>query len=218
MQEQLRDIYAYCDQMSTDEPEYLRRIYRNTHLKTAWPQMLVGPIQGKFLAWISQMQQPQRILEIGTFTGYSALYLAQGLTEDGRLDTIEINPEWEPLIRTHWSWAPSTLRQKLHLHIGDALQLLPQLSLLYDLIFVDANKQDYPALYEESLRLLRPGGLLLCDNTLWSGKVLHPVGDPDAIVLHRFNQTVKNDPRVEVLLLPLRDGLSIIRKKSHSHV
>jgi caffeoyl-CoA O-methyltransferase len=172
--------------------------------------MMSGPLQGQFLRFLSLMLRPEKVLEIGTFTGYAALCLAEGLAPDGILDTIEVNQELYYLIEKYIQEAGK--QEHIRLHKGDAKEILPGLDTDYDLIFVDAGKQDYDWYYEEALQHLRPGGWLLADNVLWSGKVVGPHEDTDTQKIRAFNQEVHHDPRVENVLLPLRDGLLIVRK------
>ncbi|TNE58354.1 MAG: O-methyltransferase [Bacteroidetes bacterium] len=200
----------YCLTHTTPVLPVLQALERETHLRTLHPQMLSGPYQGQLLQFISHMIRPRRILEIGTFTGYSAICLAQGLTEDGALDTIEANDELAPIIRKYIDQAG--LEHKVRVLLGDALELIPQLQDTYDLIFLDAGKLDYHQYYELSLPKLRPGGFLLADNVLWDGKVAADEADATAQALRAFNDHIHQDARVENLLLPLRDGLLIVRR------
>lgn len=205
-------VWDYCQKHTSPVDPVLNELQRQTFLRTLHPQMLSGSYQGMLLQFVSHMIRPRRILEIGTFTGYSAICLAQGLAEDGLLHTIEIDDELAPLIRTYLEKAGLTA--KIHLHIGDAAQIIPTLDDTFDLVFLDAGKMDYPQHFELALPKLRPGGFLLADNVLWDGKVAQqPVADATARVLHDFNETLMADPRVEMLLLPLRDGLMLVRKR-----
>ncbi len=205
-------VWDYCQKHTSPVDPVLNELQRQTFLRTLHPQMLSGPYQGMLLQFVSHMIRPRRILEIGTFTGYSAICLAQGLAQDGMLHTIEIDDELAPLIRTYLEKAGLTA--KIHLHIGDAAQIIPTLDDTFDLVFLDAGKMDYPQHFELALPKLRPGGFLLADNVLWDGKVTQqPVADATARVLHDFNEALMADPRVEMLLLPLRDGLMLVRKR-----
>ena len=209
------DIKEYIDQHSSREDAALQQIYRETNLYMVHPQMLCGAIEGRLLSMLSKMMQPRRILELGTFTGYSALCLAEGLTADGILHTIEKNDELEERILHNLSLKPE-LEKKIQLHIGDALQMINALQHeVFDLIFIDADKREYSLYYERTLPLLRRGGLLLADNTLWSGNIIDPAYDKDkqTIGLRTFNDRVASDERVEKVILPLRDGLTVILKK-----
>lgn len=202
---------AYCEEHSTPPSPILRELERETHLKTLAPQMLSGPIQGQFLRLLSLLMQPEKILEIGTFTGYAALCLAEGLPENGRLYTVEGNEEIAYITRKYIRKAG--LEDKVELHIGDAKEWLPQLQETFDLVFIDAGKNDYALYYDLVIEKVRPGGLILADNVLWSGKVVAGEKDADTLAIQAFNEKILRDERVENLLLPLRDGLMIIRKR-----
>ena len=206
-----QDLLHYCLQHTTPPSALLQRLERETHLRTLQPQMLSGPFQGRLLQFISQMIRPRRILEIGTFTGYASICLAQGLPEDGLLHTIEVNDELQPIVTAYLEEAG--LRSKIILHLGDATTLLPQFQDSFDLVFLDAGKLDYGLHYELVLPKIRPGGFLIADNVLWSGKVLRPEKDSTAQALNTFNAMVQADQRVENLILPLRDGLMLVRKR-----
>jgi len=205
-----KQIHEYCEAHTSPLPEVLAELERETHLKTLSPQMLSGRLQGQLLAFFSKMIHPKAILEIGTFTGYSAICLAMGLAPNGVLHTIEVNPELEYLIRKYINKAGFS--EQIHLHIGRAQDIVPTLQTTFDLVFIDASKQEYAHFYDMVIDKINPGGLLLADNILWDGKVLTPENDPDAAALHAFNCKVEADPRVEQLLLPLRDGLLVARK------
>ena len=207
------NIFDYIEQHSSPESDVLKRITRSTHLEVINPRMLSGHVQGRVLSMISQMIQPQRILELGTFTGYSALCLAEGLTDDGKLITIEHNDEMEPSIRRNL--ALTTLGEKIELVIGDAIEVLMGLDEKFDLIFIDADKKQYCDYLDLVIPLLRPGGWILADNTLWDGHIIDPAYDKDkqTIALRAFNDKVVQDERLDKVILPLRDGLTIIRKK-----
>lgn len=206
------EIESYCESHTTAESELLHRLYRQTHLQTINPRMASGQLQGQFLSLISRMMRPKRILEIGTFTGYSAICLAEGLAEGGVLHTIEINEEYEDRIREYFAQSPD--HDKIKLHIGDAKTIVPSLQSPWDLVFVDAEKTDYEAYYDMVLPLVRRGGFLLIDNTLWNSKVIHEVerNDKDTQAILSFNDKVQEDSRVRNLLLPFRDGIMIIEK------
>ena len=207
-----QEIEEYCEAHSTPEPELLYRLNRETNLKVMNPRMLSGHIQGMFLTSLVKMLQPKAVLEIGTYTGYSAICLAEGLPEDGVLDTIEVDVELEDIIRKYFSQYPK--KEKITLHIGDALEVIPTLDKTYDLIFMDADKEEYIRYYELVLPKLRKGGYLLADNVLWSGKVLNEPksGDKDTPAIRQFNDYVLHDERVRNFLLPLRDGIMVIEK------
>lgn len=210
MRDMINLLHDYSEAVSTAPPDYLVRLERETHLKTLAPQMISGRLQGRFLALLSRLLRPRRILEIGTFTGYSALCLAEGLAPGGELHTIEGNAEITYLARRYF--AAAGMNDRIHLHEGNALDIIPTLPGGFDLIFLDANKREYPQYYQRVIDRLQPGGLLLADNVLWSGKVLQPATDEDAAVLDRFSRDLQADPRLETLLLPIRDGLLIARR------
>jgi predicted O-methyltransferase YrrM len=200
----------YCSLNSSHTPKYLLDLERETNIKTVNPRMLSGQLQGRLLSMLSKLIQPKRILEIGTFTGYATLCLAEGLDQDGIIDTIEINREYETIIKKGISNSP--YKSKINLHFGNALTLLDQLKETYDLVFIDASKDHYIEYYEKAMTRLRTGGLILADNVLWSGKVILDPEDDTARIIHRFNRHVLADERSEIVMLPLRDGVSLIRK------
>jgi caffeoyl-CoA O-methyltransferase len=206
------DLISYCERHTSPPSAILTELERTTHLRTLMPRMLSGPYQGRLLTMISQMLRPNRILEIGTFTGYSALCMAEGLAEDGILHTIEVNDEMEPLIREFI--AKAGMIDNIRLHIGDAGVIIPTLGETFDLTFLDAGKLDYPKHFELALQHTRSGGFILADNVLWDGKVLEHSGNNDTTtaVLRNFNTMIQQHPLVDNLLLPLRDGLMLIRK------
>lgn len=210
-------IEIFAEQHSTPEMPILNRIHRETYIRMPFPRMLSGHLQGLLLQMISKMIRPQRILEVGTFTGYSAICLAQGLTEKGRLDTLEVNPELEDIITAYFKEAK--MDDRIHLHIGDALQLIPALSPgeteIYDIVFLDADKEQYLEYYNLVFDKVKQGGYILVDNVLWGGKVLQKPApsDKEALGVYYFNEFIKTDDRVERLLLPLRDGIMILRRK-----
>lgn len=202
----------YCYAHTSPLNKVLYLLERETHLRTLSPQMLSGPYQGQVLRFISLMLRPKRALEIGTFTGYSALCLAEGLAEGGILHTIEANDELGWIIRKHIELAG--MNDRIVLHFGDAAQVLPTIDEVFDLVFLDAGKLDYPVHYELVLAKTRPGGIILADNVLWDGKVAAGnERDETARLLRAFNRQIREDARVECLLLPLRDGLMVIRKR-----
>ena len=203
-------ITEYCETHSSPQSDLLYQLERETHLKTLAPQMMSGHLQGRLLSLLSKLLRPQAILEIGTFTGYSALCLAEGLAAGGTLHTIEANEELAPLIRQYI--VKAGWKEKIRLHLGDALVIIPELAEQFDLVFIDAGKMDYARYFDLVIDKVRAGGLIMADNVLWSGKVIHQPDDPDAQTLDAFNQMVRNDARVENVVLPLRDGLNIIRK------
>lgn len=202
-------ILAHTDK----EPEYLAKINRATHLRMINPRMLSGHLQGRFLSMFCKMIQPKFILELGTYTGYSALCMAEALPAEGTLHTIECDDELEDFIVENLKSVAHG--ESVKLHIGDALQIIETLNETFDLVFIDADKREYTAYYEAVLPKLRKGGFILADNTLWDGKVLKTpdTNDHQTIEIQNFNKFVANDKRVEKIMLPLRDGLTIIRKK-----
>lgn len=206
------EIEAYCEAHTTEESELLYRLNRQTHLQTINPRMASGQLQGQFLSLISCMIRPQRILEIGTFTGYSAICLASGLAENGILHTIEINEEYEDRIRFFLSESPYNLQIKLH--IGDAKAIIPSLDAIWDLVFIDAEKTDYQEYYDMIFPQVRKNGFILIDNTLWNSKVVQEIqhNDKDTQAILAFNDRVQQDRRVRNLLLPFRDGIMMIEK------
>ena len=214
-------LAEYIEQHSSPESDALRKITRSTHLELINPRMLSGHVQGRVLSMISQMIRPERILELGTFTGYSALCLAEGLTEKGKLLTIEHNDELEDMIRRNLALSP--LGEKIELVIGDAKEELRRLGErreakgegVFDLVFIDADKKEYCDYLDLVLPLMREGGWILADNTLWDGHIVDPAYDKDrqTVALRAFNDKVMQDERLEKVILPLRDGLTIIRVK-----
>jgi len=198
---------------SDKEPEYLAKVNRATHVKVINPRMCSGHLQGRVLSMLCNMIQPNCILELGTFTGYSALCMAEALPENGVLHTIECDDELEDFILQNF--AGSEHGGKIKLHIGDALKVIESIDEKFDLVFIDADKREYMAYYEAVLPKLKTGGFILADNTLWDGKVLKPAdsNDKQTIEIMRFNDFIAVDSRVEKVMLPLRDGLTIIRKK-----
>ena len=208
------DLYAALH--TAPEPPLLAQLTRETHLQMLMPRMSSGHVQGRFLSMLSHLMRPQRILEIGTFCGYAALCLAEGLVANGLLHTIEIDPEREARIRRYVAAAGIT--DRVWLHIGAALDVLPGLvDEVWDLVFIDADKRNNAAYFEAVVDQVRPGGLLIVDNVLWGGKVLpeHALktGDKDTPLVRAFNDQVARDPRVEPVFLPLRDGLLLLRRK-----
>jgi caffeoyl-CoA O-methyltransferase len=209
----VNELDEYLSAHATSELPVLYELYRATHLRTVNPRMLSGHIQGNFLRFIVQITNSSRILEIGTFTGYSAICMASAMPENGVLHTFEVNDELESIAREFF--AKAKLGNKIIMHIGDALKLAPALNETFDLIFMDGDKKEYPAYYKMCMKLLRSGGILLADNVLWSGKIfdLENNNDKSTVAVAKFNQMVTNDPLSENFILPLRDGLMCIRKK-----
>ncbi len=195
------------------ESALLRDIYRETNLKLLNPRMASGHIQGRLLKMLVTMIRPQMILEVGTFTGYATLCMAEGLPEGGRIHTVEIDDELEDFILNGFRKSPYS--DRIELHIGDALKVVPGLGLKFDMIFLDGEKREYPEYYSALLEYLKPGGYMIADNTLWDGHVVDREydSDPQTVAVRKFNDMVKADNRVEVAMIPIRDGLTIIRKK-----
>lgn len=210
MQFPLKAIYDYCEVHSQAPSDVLYALERETYLKTLAPQMMSGRLQGALLRLLSRLLQPKNALEIGTFTGYGALCLADGLHPEGTLHTIEANAEMEQIIRKYIHQAGKT--QAIQLHIGQAQTIVPTLPAPFDLVFIDAGKQDYAQYFDLVVDRVRPGGLLLADNVLWGGKIVDASPDKDTRIMQAFNDKVAQDPRVETLLLPLRDGLTIMQR------
>ncbi|PIF02763.1 MAG: methyltransferase [Paludibacter sp.] len=207
-------IDEYILEKSTSVPDYLNVIERNTYLKVINPRMCSGALQGRVLSMLTKMISPTNILELGTFTGYSALCMAEGLSKNGTIDTIEQNDELEDFIRENIHLSPYT--NQINLHIGRALEIIPQLQKEFDLVFIDADKREYCAYYDQVLPLIRKEGYIIADNTLWNNKVLETEideRDKQTLEIMRFNDMLKNDKRVEVVILPVRDGLTVIKKK-----
>jgi len=204
---------AYLEEHTTDEDQLMHEVNRQTHLTTYYPRMLSGKVQGKFLEFISKMMRPESILEIGSFTGYSALALAKGLSPTGKLITIDINEELETTLRNHFS--QSEHAAQIELLIGNALEIIPTLNLVFDLIFIDGDKEQYTDYYEVALEKLKPGGFMLIDNVLWSGKVFeeNASSDKETSGIIALNDMVTHDPRVEQVMLSIRDGILMIRKR-----
>jgi predicted O-methyltransferase YrrM len=207
------DLESYLEAYSSPESPILQALQRDTFAKVLQPHMISGKVQGRLLAMLSKIIMPKFALEIGTFTGYSALCLAEGLAPDGQLHTIEVDDELEDLIRGYVKRAG--FEDKITLHIGQALNIIPSLPFVLDLTFIDADKLAYPQYYEMVLEKTRTGGSILIDNVLWKGKVLDLQQNKDkkTQALHAFNELVTNDERVENVLLPLRDGLMWVIKK-----
>ncbi len=204
------DLQKYVEDHTSSEAELLKKITRDTHAKVLMPRMLSGHVQGRFLSMISHFMSPKNILEVGTYTGYSAICLAEGLHSGGKLVTIDVNEELESRVRNYFEEAG--LSHKIDYRIGNAAQIIPALDTIFDLVFIDADKENYSKYYDLIFDKVRAGGLILADNVLWSGKVTNPKPDKDTRALLEFNQKIMNDPRVENLLMPLRDGIMMIRK------
>jgi predicted O-methyltransferase YrrM len=208
------DLNRYIHDHTSPENVVLEELNRQTQLKVLQPRMLSGHLQGRVLSMLSKMIKPKNILEIGTYTGYSAICLAEGLAEGGKIDTIDRNEELSPMIIEYL--AKAKLTDKINLHIGDAREVIAGLDTNYDLVFIDADKTNYYKYYVAIFDKLQAGGYIIADNVLWSGKVLdddEAENDPDTAALVHFNNEIQKDDRVENVLFPVRDGLMIIRKR-----
>ena len=202
----------YANAHSTVASSLLQRIERETHLEVLQPRMLSGPFQGRLLSLISKLVQPERILEIGTYTGYSALCLAEGLTKEGKLITLDVNEELHKRVQGYFN--ASDYSEHIDYRIGDALDLIPALNETWDLVFIDADKKNYVNYYDLVVDRVRSGGLILADNVLWSGKVIdEKAQDKETVLLRQYNERINRDERVENILLPIRDGIMVARKK-----
>lgn len=208
-----KEIQDYAERFTSDESAILRELREKTDAERADRQMLSGFYQGRLLAVFSQMQQPRRILEIGTFMGYSAICLAEGLTPDGKLITLDISQETSEIAQNYW--AKSAYADKIEARIGDALEIIPTLDERFDLVFIDADKPNYANYYDAVFPQVRRGGLIIADNVLRGGRVLDVAANDDenTIALHEFNKKIQADERVANVLLAVRDGLMIIRKE-----
>lgn len=207
------ELLAYCEDHSSGEDELLRYISRETHAKVLMPRMLSGHLQGKTLELLVKLLNPQVILEIGTYTGYSGICMARGLRENGRLITLDINEELEHMVRGFFE--KSGLASKIDYRIGNAMDIIPSIEERFDMVFIDADKANYINYYNLVVEKMNQGGIILADNVLWSGKVITKEGkkiDKDTQTILDYNKMVQNDPRVENVLLPIRDGLMLARK------
>ncbi|HZV71209.1 MAG TPA: O-methyltransferase [Saprospiraceae bacterium] len=206
------EIQKYIDDNSNIEDAVLNEVERNTHLHTIAPQMLSGSMQGKLLTLMTSLIKAKNVLEIGTFTGYGTICLARGLnTTNGKVVTIDINPEFSFLVTKHLELAG--VDDRVETLIGDALKIIPERTETWDLVYIDAHKQEYVEYFNAIIDRVRSGGLILTDNVLWSGKVVNEPNDIDAKVIIKYNQMLRDDNRVDVVILPIRDGLSVARKK-----
>lgn len=206
------DLDDYVVAHTEAEPELLQQLTRETYQKILQPIMLSGPYQGRVLSMISKLKQPKTILELGTFTGYATLCLAEGLLKHGEIHTIDINEELEDFQRKYFD--KSGYGHQIFQHLGDALEILPKLDKTFDLIFIDADKPNYVNYFHLIIDKLNVGGIILSDNVLWHGKVVEPLDLKDASTkaVLEYNKLLKEDPRIETVLLPIRDGLTISRK------
>lgn len=203
-------IQQYAEVNTSGETDLLKKINRDTHAGVLMPRMLSGQVQGRFLSLISRMIKPARILELGTYTGYSALCLAEGLTPDGKLTTIDVNYELEDRVRAYFTSSPFS--QQIDFRIGNALEIIPTLQEKYDLVFIDADKENYSNYFDLLINSVNLGGFILVDNVLWSGKVVEEKMDKDTRAILAFNSKIQNDPRVENVLLTIRDGIMLMQK------
>ncbi|HRB70640.1 O-methyltransferase [Flavobacterium sp. WV_118_3] len=201
----------YVAAHSENEPALLAALNKETHQKILQPRMLSGHFQGRVLSILSKLIRPKAILEIGTYTGYAALCLAEGLVENGTLDTIDINEELFDFQRKYFD--QSEWKDQIYQHLGNALEIIPTLNKKFDLVFIDADKENYINYFQMIVPLMNKGGVILSDNVLWSGKILETVkaNDKSTKILLEYNQLLKDDPRVETVLLPIRDGLTVSR-------
>jgi predicted O-methyltransferase YrrM len=206
-------VEQYIETHIDKEPDVLYKLYRETNIKYINGLMASGHIQGRLLVMLCRMINPKRVLEIGTFTGYATICLAEGTDNNTVIDTIEINDEFEDVIN-HWI-DQAGYSEKVNLHIGDAMNIIPQMEDGFDLVFMDMDKRDYLKCYHMILPKVKPGGFIIADNTLWYGKVLKKISRKDAqgLAITEFNNYIADDERVEKVILPLRDGLTLIRKK-----
>lgn len=210
------EIQRYLEHNSEPETELLHQLRRETYLQVLLPQMITDPVQGQLISMLSRLIAPKRILEVGTFTGYSCLRMAEGLAAEGEIVSIEVEPQRESRIRKYLELAG--IADLTTLLIGDAMQIIPKLEGPFDLVFLDADKAHYPEYYEMIFPMLSDNGWILADNVLWQGKVLGEGKNKETRGLKKFNEIVRNDSRVEVLMLGLRDGLSLIRKKRSEEI
>jgi predicted O-methyltransferase YrrM len=204
-------LQAYITAHSSDEPAYLTELTRETHLKVVQPRMITGHYQGRVLSMLSKIKQPRNILEIGTYTGYSALCLAEGLQENGILHTIDINEELTQLQRRYFD--KSGFGDRIVQHTGDALNIIPDMDMVFDLVFIDAEKKEYARYFDAAFPKTKKGSIILSDNVLWSGKVIEPLerNDKATKALLEYNAMLQQDKRLETVLLPIRDGLTLSR-------
>lgn len=206
------NLQTYLDDHCEPEPELLQKINRDTHLKVLKPNMLSGHYQGRLLSFLSKMMQPRRILEIGTFTGYATICLAEGLTEDGIIHTIEVNREMEEMLNSHFK--STNVGNKIRLHFGAAEHVIADLDeKSFDIVFIDADKKNNYTYFQLIIDKVRSGGLIIIDNVLWKGKVYGEEKDADTQGIRKLNDQIAVDTRVEKLILPVRDGILLIRKK-----
>jgi predicted O-methyltransferase YrrM len=204
------DLAKYIEQHTDEEPALLKELNRETQLKVLMPRMISGHFQGRVISMLTKMIKPKNILEIGTYTGYSALCFAEGLTEGGKLITIDINLELEDLVRIYFN--KSAHKDIIDYRLGDAAEIIPSLTEKFDIVFIDADKENYSTYYDLIFENVNQGGYIIADNVLWSGKVVGSKIDKDTRAILEFNKKVHDDKRVENVLFPIRDGLLIARK------
>ena len=206
-----QELEDYIEKHSEKEPDLLAALNKETYQKILLPRMLSGHFQGRVLSMLSKLIRPVNILEIGTFTGYAALCLCEGMQENGQLHTIDIKEELETIQRKYFDKSP--WGSQIFQHLGEAIDIIPTLEIKFDLVFIDADKENYLNYFEMILPKMNKGGIILSDNVLWSGKVLEPLqkNDISTKVLLEYNELLKNDPRIETVLLPIRDGLTVSR-------
>lgn len=207
------DLEHYAELNTTPEPDHLRALAEETRANVELPNMLSGHLQGRFLSMISHLVAPKLVLDIGTYTGYSAICLAEGLAPDGSLHTVDINTALASMVDRHFK--ASGFHERIQQHLAPALEVIPRIEGLFDLVFIDADKQNYSNYFDLVIDRVRPGGMIIADNVLWSGKVIAPASDQDSETrgLAKYAAKVSADKRVESVLLPLRDGLLISRRK-----
>ncbi len=203
------DLTDYIESHISAEPPHLQKLYRDTWLHRLYPRMCAGHVQGRLLKMLTAMISPRRVLELGTFSGYSAMCIAEGMDQSGEVHTVEIDDEQADSLRELFATAPGA---RITLHIGDALTVVPSLPGGWDMVYIDANKRQYTEYFDMVLPLVRQGGFILADNTLWDGKVATGSHDPQTLGIERFNDAVARDPRVETAIIPIRDGLTLLRK------
>jgi predicted O-methyltransferase YrrM len=206
------DLENYVANHSQAEPELLAKLNKETHQKILQPRMLSGHFQGRVLSMLSKIIRPKNILEIGTYTGYAALCLAEGLPDEGKLITIDVNEELQARVQGYFN--DSNYKGQIDYRIGDAMELIPTLPEMWDLVFIDADKKNYLNYYDLVIERMNPGGIILADNILWSGKVIDEAAqDRETVLLRKYNERIQADERVENILLPIRDGIMVARKK-----
>ena len=203
------DLTDYIESHISAEPPHLQKLYRDTWLHRLYPRLCAGHVQGRLLKMLTAMIAPTRVLELGTFSGYSAMCIAEGMDQSGEVHTVEIDDEQADSLRELFATAPGA---RITLHIGDALAVVPSLPGGWDMVYIDANKRQYTEYFDMVLPLVRQGGFILADNTLWDGKVATGSHDPQTLGIERFNDAVARDPRVETAIIPIRDGLTLLRK------